>query len=738
MKFKKIIPLLLIILILCTIQAISAANLEVNDANYNNYFSSTGTINLNDGDSITFTENLDNKDITIDKNLTIKSKPNIILTDSSFTFTQTSTGSTLKNTTIRGTNNLITINTASDITITNNKLESTGTSTSTIYATNTNNLKITNNEIKSIGASNPGFLYSISIQNSQNTLINANKITTNSTAYIVQYDVDDNPTYKTLSIYLTNSPQTKITNNNIITDYNNAIGEINTVVSIHAKDSTNLEIKSNNVSTNANKYGYGLSFKDNANLNVSNNKIITTSQYYANGITIVGEEVGNFEFNTINLNAETVTYGFLTGTVGGPILASNYLNNTINTKSTYSMGMEIMGSKSSNITGNKITIDANYGLGIGLIADSQKNIIDYNKINIKGTSTDTINYNDILNFENTGIVMQELTEDNENAGTNYFRNNNITTQGKYTINLKNTTNNIVRNNYLVSSTLEGDESVHSTSSTNTIRNNTPKVEKSNIIYVSNKGSDTNKGTKTEPLLTLTAAINRIEANGEIIILDNIIANGLTIDKNITITGANQNVTINGAAEDLFLINSEISGVGKVIIQNLSITNCSTEGGSVILSFAPELYLNNLIIYRNREKQTSSDFYGPVSNYGNLYVDNCLFFDNSGVSGGAIYSTGNLTVTNSIFHDNYANNHGGAIAMGQSSTEAKSLKIENSTFYNNFANKYGGAIYAQLCNLIINHSVFIDNNANAGGFYYGFGNLYTTSDIQYSVIYNNPS
>ena len=111
MKFKKIIPLLLIILILCTIQAISAANLEVNDANYNNYFSSTGTINLNDGDSITFTENLDNKDITIDKNLTIKSKPNIILTDSSFTFTQTSTGSTLKNTTIRGTNNLITINT---------------------------------------------------------------------------------------------------------------------------------------------------------------------------------------------------------------------------------------------------------------------------------------------------------------------------------------------------------------------------------------------------------------------------------------------------------------------------------------------------------------------------------------------------------------------------------------------------------------------------------------------------
>ena len=401
------------------------------------------------------------------------------------------------------------------------------------------------------------------------------------------------------------------------------------------------------------------------------------------------------------------------------------------------MGMELMGLGYNNITGNKITTDAEYGIGIGLLAGSRGNLIDYNTIISTGTKTGTKNYNDLLDFENTGIAMGPVDEYG-NSGTNYIRYNNITVKGEYTISLKNTTSNSVHHNNLLAKELQGDESVYTNASSNTIRDNTPKIETSDIIYVSNKGSDSNKGTKTSPLATITTALKRVNNNGEIIILDNIGATGIEISKSITIGGINPDVAINGNGKDIFYINSEISGVEKVIIHDLTFFNCSVQGGSVILSFAPELYLYNLTLYNNTDESTTSGFYGPISNYGNLYVDNCLFYDNRGNSGGAIYSTGNLTVTNSIFHDNTANKHGGAIAMGQSGYDATNLKIINSTFYNNKANNYGGAIFAQMSYITMNHSVFENNKANAGGFYYGFGDMYTSTNIQYSIIYNNTS
>ncbi len=100
---------------------------------------------------------------------------------------------------------------------------------------------------------------------------------------------------------------------------------------------------------------------------------------------------------------------------------------------------------------------------------------------------------------------------------------------------------------------------------------------------------------------------------------------------------------------------------------------------------------------------------------NSIVNNCLFDNNSGGAGGAIFFDGdyrNILLTNSTFINNYAWSDGGAIRA-----EGDNITLLDSTFKNNLASSkgignsgYGGACLFSNTNTYIENCTFEDNYA----------------------------
>lgn len=107
-------------------------------------------------------------------------------------------------------------------------------------------------------------------------------------------------------------------------------------------------------------------------------------------------------------------------------------------------------------------------------------------------------------------------------------------------------------------------------------------------------------------------------------------------------------------------------------------------------------------------------YCPYSAYYSAYayLNNCMFINNSGEYGGAIYMDGGyLEIINSTFMDNYAYNYGGAIACEYNSQ----VTISKSKFINSTSlNDAGGAIYAKSSKLTADHINITGSKATFGG------------------------
>jgi len=169
--------------------------------------------------------------------------------------------------------------------------------------------------------------------------------------------------------------------------------------------------------------------------------------------------------------------------------------------------------------------------------------------------------------------------------------------------------------------------------------------------------------------------------------------GITITKNMTITGQSQTSTIIDAQNmnRIFTINSGV----YVNIQNLTLTN----------------------------GQSNSYVGGAISNDGTLIVSDCTFTGNTETFGGAIYNYGGtLTVSDSTFTGNTATSIGGAIY-----NNGGTVTVTNSTFNHNTAHS-GGAIN-NVGTLTVIGSTFNNNREaiyNSGGTLTVIGSTFTNT------------
>jgi len=275
-------------------------------------------------------------------------------------------------------------------------------------------------------------------------------------------------------------------------------------------------------------------------------------------------------------------------------------------------------------------------------------------------------------------------------------------------------------------------SVSAVSAANTSSNST--------IYVSTEGNDTWDGlsptynTTSGPKKTITNATGTVTTNGTIYIAPGTYnESGITINKDMTITGENQeNTIINGqqSGNSIFHI---LSGI-TANINNLTLTNNTAEsGGAIYNKYGGNLTVTNCTFTNN----TATGDGGAICNWENLTVTNCTFTNNTARSGGAIFQDGVISLTNCTFTNNTAACYGGVIYndLGSltvtNSTFADNaaedggviknsgdLSMFNCTFTNNTAANYGGAI----CNyggLSVINSTFTNNtasNGNSGAIY----------------------
>ncbi|MBE6500607.1 MAG: hypothetical protein E7Z80_08715 [Methanobrevibacter thaueri] len=156
-----------------------------------------------------------------------------------------------------------------------------------------------------------------------------------------------------------------------------------------------------------------------------------------------------------------------------------------------------------------------------------------------------------------------------------------------------------------------------------------------------------------------------------------------------------------------------------------------EGGGAITSLKV-MTVDNCEFYDNTALKGGAifgiaafDSYLNPSNY--VKIINSNFHDNVAQSGGAVCSNFNMTVDNSVFDNNTASGYGGgAINTGFRSNDNK---FTNSNFTNNLAYNYGGAISSSHSH--IKNCLFDHNEANHGGAIFSL-----SFDMEESTFKNN--
>ena len=210
-------------------------------------------------------------------------------------------------------------------------------------------------------------------------------------------------------------------------------------------------------------------------------------------------------------------------------------------------------------------------------------------------------------------------------------------------------------------------------------------------------------------------INRIynANNGDTVIIEpgTYKIHGLNITKNISIQG-------NGDPREVIIDGEKLSSI--FLIQNKDL----------VVAF------NNLTLINGQ----SDNFGGGICmETGNVYVDNCIFINNTALddtNGGAISNYGNETdrsylfVNNSLFIGNHADHDGGAVTTCYAVSD-----IYNSVFINNSARRDGGAIRVSIFGYgSVQDCIFMYNHADewAGAYYSWAGN----SSIDRCILINN--
>ncbi|MBE6512060.1 MAG: hypothetical protein E7Z75_02760 [Methanobrevibacter olleyae] len=180
-------------------------------------------------------------------------------------------------------------------------------------------------------------------------------------------------------------------------------------------------------------------------------------------------------------------------------------------------------------------------------------------------------------------------------------------------------------------------------------------------------------------------------------------------------------------ENISFVNIQFVGMGSLLNASnvnfynstaLELDNSGTSCGGAIYCFGNDnsVILNNCSFYNNYALYGGAIF----SNGGNVSISNCNFINNTGkYYGGAIYQLyGNLSLTSSAFDKNNANDGGAVFIFSKNG-----FLIESNNFTNNIANSSAGAVYT-----FYNQNYTISNNLYENNSAVNYNDLYEKSDL----------
>ena len=172
----------------------------------------------------------------------------------------------------------------------------------------------------------------------------------------------------------------ELDNNTIGVQYNDVVGDYDTIYVIDIKNSPNAHVADNEINAIGHSYIYGLYIEADDAL-VDNNKFtIQSDENYANAIEVEASEGIVISNNDIEVTAPSFAYPIYSGMNGG-VLEAEYVNNTIAATADIVYGMELSGTL-ENVINNEITVNGNKTTGLA-VKSKGANITD-NTINALG------------------------------------------------------------------------------------------------------------------------------------------------------------------------------------------------------------------------------------------------------------------------------------------------------------------------------------------------------------------
>ena len=282
----------------------------------------------------------------------------------------------------------------------------------------------------------------------------------------------------TSSIVIKESENVLVKDNNITTNATGISSAYGTIESIQLSGSPNApcvnnRIVNNNIITEALMYTYAVAVSDNANENlIDSNNITSYGTYYANGVELIqGATRNNVTNNNINVKADNVTYGVYVSSnymaeVTGNII--KYNNITADSSSVYLI--ELWSTQNNEITYNNFNADNNYVMAIGTYL-AKNNIISYNNMTLTGKMEGMPVELDNILAETTGIKLTGNSDSNTITYNNITVNNPSDTTNA--LNITGSKNNVVTDNYLLTKTTAGNDAVYTDDDSNVVENNIP-------------------------------------------------------------------------------------------------------------------------------------------------------------------------------------------------------------------------------------------------------------------------
>lgn len=413
--------------------------ITIDDEKYTEYFDDEGYLlnYLDDGSIIELTGTFNNRNFTIDQELTLQGNENTILYGTTIT---ADAPVIIRNLTIdnqnKGLENAIIIYSNNCIVENCNILDNTTSDVEEIYVLNNNNT-IRNNHITVYGPSDeidwyssPDLASTLSI-----AIISSNNIIANNTINTYSsIKKHEHGTIESITIQGSYINDIYAENNTII---NNTINTITDEYAFGINLGENIDgnkIINNTIYTRGKKFADGIQpFSSINNFTVTGNKIISISDDLADGIAISKDKMqGTTQNNTIK-------------------------DNTIEITGKTTNGIEIYNSENGIIENNNIIINGNTSNGI---------IVEGNANLTRNTIT--------INSENgTGILSTSLENSN-------ITNNTIKTNSTYAISLTNANNNNISDNNVNS---QNSDYIYISGENNIIENNYPIILKTNITII---------------------------------------------------------------------------------------------------------------------------------------------------------------------------------------------------------------------------------------------------------------